>query len=170
VEFVEQERRFQEWVESHRGIIIKVTRSFSRETDDFEDLFQEILLQIWKSIPAFKQQSQSSTWIYRVALNRAMIWKRKEFKRRDILHALHAEKRLFFPQDQRQSERIEILYAAIRKLRKADRALILLALDGLSYREIAQITDITESNVGARLSRTKKKLSELVKGGVYEFR
>lgn len=154
----EQQARFDNWLQNHRGIVVKITRAFTESKSDFDDLSQEILLQIWKSIPAFRDHAKESTWIYRVSLNRALLWRRTESKRQTITQTLGE----FDAADQRsenpKSERIDSLYRAIRQLKKADRALILLALDGMSYREISRISELSESNVGVRLTRIKKQL------------
>lgn len=154
----EQKSRFEDWLQSHRGIVVKITRSFTNTPADFDDLFQEVLLQIWKSIPAFRDHAKASTWIYRVALNRALLWQRHESKYRNASQSLGRFEAIDTSSPDSSSERIESLYRAIRCLKKADRALILLALEGLSYREISRISDLSESNVGVRLTRIKKQL------------
>ena len=129
-------------------------------------LIQEILLQVWLSIPRFERKAKPSTWIYRVALNTALAWQRRDQRQR---------RRQFRPfvwamdvatnesEQAHQRERIERLYTAIRRLPKADAALVLLYLDDLSYREIAEILGISEVNVGVKLNRAKKALAELMK-------
>ncbi len=158
----EQEEKFQDWLEKHKGILVKIVRSFSGTPEDFDDLFQEILLQLWRSIPAFNGRSSSSTWVYRVGLNRALVWKRGESKREKLIHTLTQETPDTKAASRAEEKRTESLYAAIRRLSQADRALVLLALEGLSYREISSIVEITETNVGVRLNRAKAKLSKIV--------
>ena len=130
------------------------------------ELIQEILLQVWLSIPRFERKAKPSTWIYRVAINTALAWQRRDRRQR---------RRQFQPlvwamdvatnetEQAHQWERIERLYAAIRRLPKADAALVLLYLDDLSYREIGEILGISEVNVGVKLNRVKKALAELMK-------
>lgn len=166
----EQELRFQKWLEDYRGILVKVTRSFASIPEDFDDLFQEILLQLWKSIPSFSQQCSDSTWIYRVAINRALVWKRKETRRSEIIHVLGKDIADQSIPNRVDAERLELLYEAIRRLTKAERAIVLLALDGLSYREISEIIEISESNVGVRLNRIKKKMTKFMKGDTHGIR
>ncbi len=158
-----QEEKFQDWLEKYKGMLVKIARSFSNASEDFDDLFQEILLQLWRSIPSFNGRSSSSTWVYRVGLNRALVWKRGETKRENLIHILTQETPLAEAASQANEKRTECLYAAIRKLNQADRALVLLALEGLSYREISSIMEITETNVGVRLNRAKTKLSRIAK-------
>ncbi|MCH6255043.1 RNA polymerase sigma factor [Puniceicoccaceae bacterium K14] len=161
----EQEKRFIKWIHEHKGTLTKVARSFTASDADLEDLYQEILLQVWKSLPAFKDQSSSLTWVYRVSLNRALAWKKKENKRYKLIHILSEEPLKSMNLSIEKKQQIEELYCAIRKLDKPDRALILLSLDGVSYAEIAKIADISSGNVGVRLNRIKKKLSIYLRKG-----
>ncbi len=157
-----QEEIFQDWIEKHKGILVKIARSFSGAPQDFDDLFQEILLQLWQSIPSFNGKSSSSTWVYRVSLNRSLVWKRGETRREKLIHTFTQEIPVAEIDSPANEKRTERLYAAIRKLNQANRALVLLALDGLSYREISSIVKITETNVGVRLNRAKTKLAKIV--------
>jgi RNA polymerase sigma-70 factor, ECF subfamily len=165
----EQELRFRQWLEEHAGLLVKVVRSFAAAPADADDLLQEILLQVWLSLPNFRAESKATTWLYRVALNTAMVWKRRELKHRDRRGALPIEiefvDRAPTPDEAHaEREKLERLYAVVRALPPADRALVLLYLDGLSYADIAEVVGISESNVGVRLNRIKKVLSEKVKG------
>lgn len=154
----EQSATFDGWLRDHRGILIKIARTFVDKPTDFDDLLQEILIQVWRSVPAFHHRSRVSTWIYRVALNRALLWQRQETRRRN--QEINVEQ--LPPPLPANRAPVEQLYEAIRRLRKPDRALILLSLEGLSYREIAAIAELSESNVGVRLSRIRQKLHTLI--------
>jgi RNA polymerase sigma-70 factor (ECF subfamily) len=168
-----REQQFQKWIESYKAILIRIVRSFAVQTSDQDDLFQEILLQLWMSLPKFKAQSQESTWIYRVAFNTALAWKRSgKRKNRNI--------RLLLPEQapetggktepQFGSEQVvEKLYQAIQTLPIVDASLVLLALDGLNYKQMAEVLGITEASVGTRLNRVKAKLAELLKGQIDEI-
>jgi len=148
---------------------VKVTRSFAQTPSDVADLQQELLLQLWISLSSYAGQAKVSTWIYRVCLNTALSWRRGTWRR---------EKRIDQDADlarvavdaaspaERAGERelLEKLYAAIHALAVADRALVLLSLDGLAYREIAEITGLTENQIGVALTRARKRLAELMKG------
>lgn len=166
---VELESLFKNWLAEHRGIIAKVTRSFARAPSDAADLRQEMLLQLWISLRSFAGQAKPSTWIYRVCLNTALTWRRGSSRREkriesgaDIDHATATE---VSPADGAgERELLEKLYAAIRALPDFDRALVLLSLDGLAYREIAEITGLSENHVGVSLTRARKRLAELLKG------
>ena len=154
----ERNRIFEGWIEAHKAILFKVARAYGASHSDREDLFQEIALQVWHSVDAFRGDSAASTWIYRVALNTAIAWQRRERKhgkgRQDIEAAsgLLAEPAVRDP-------RLEWIYARIAELGEVDRSLALLMLDGFSYREMSQILGLGESNVGVRINRIKAALA-----------
>lgn len=161
-----REALFKRWLEQHTGLVFKVARSFTSTDTDCDDLVQDILLQMWRSIPGFEGKSKESTWIYRVALNTALAWHRTEHKRRTTQTPLLAIEELPEPDDFERRERDELvarLYTAIRRLPKMDAALVLLYLDDLSYREMAEVLGISESNVGVKLNRARKTLAEFMK-------
>ncbi|HUJ27010.1 MAG TPA: sigma-70 family RNA polymerase sigma factor [Myxococcales bacterium] len=163
---------FHDWLTAHRGILVKVARSFARSPGEAMDLRQEMLLQLWLALPRFAGDSQASTFIYRVCLNTALSWKRGAARREDRtadadLAQLSAEA-VSPADDADRRQLINLLYAAIHQMAEVDRALVLLQLDGLSYREIAEITGMTENHVGVVLTRARKKLSALMKGAVDE--
>jgi RNA polymerase sigma-70 factor, ECF subfamily len=164
----EREARFRQWLNDHTGLIFKVVRTFAEGQNDSDDLLQEILLQVWLSLPSFRAESKETTWLYRVALNTALAWKRKESNsRRKSLPLIMAAEVVDSggPPDESESDKeaVDRLYAAIRALSPADRALVLLYLDGMRYSEIAEVIGLSETNVGVRLNRIKKKLAELLK-------
>jgi RNA polymerase sigma-70 factor (ECF subfamily) len=164
----EQETCFREWLAAHTGLLLKVARSFAEGAADVDDLLQEMLLQVWISLPNFRGQSKPTTWLYRVALNTALAWKRREHKHRRrglaITSAAEiADDAALSEEQQAQREQLEQLYAAIRALEPTKRALVLLYLDGLTYAEMAEVTGLSETNVGVRLSRIKKELTTLLK-------
>jgi RNA polymerase sigma-70 factor (ECF subfamily) len=163
------ESLFTSWLSEHGAAILKVARAYTRTTDNCQDLVQEILLQVWRSLPRFQGRSSASTWIYRVALNTALGWHRKEQRRRRRQEPILAVDDL--PAAGQDSARqaaerevVERLYAAIRLLPGTDAALVLLYLDDLSYRQIADVLGISETNVGVKLNRARKALAELMKG------
>lgn len=142
----------------HRGIVVKVARSFTTHPQDSDDLIQEIMIRVWASLESFRGESKASTWIYRIALNRALTWKRDESSRthhQDLSPELAERPAAGEPDD---ALRLQELYAHIRRLGEIDRSLMLLSLDGLTYVEMAEVLGITESNVGARLSRARARL------------
>jgi RNA polymerase sigma-70 factor, ECF subfamily len=151
---------FSQWLEDHGGIPVKIARSFAANPDDQRDLLQEMYLQLWRSIESFAGQSKASTWIYRVCLNTAMTWQRSEKRRRHFLNSTDLPEVFRPPERLASASLLEALYAVIRELRPADRALILLYLDERSYREIGEVIGISESNTGVRLQRIKRELAE----------
>jgi len=163
-----RESLFKSWLRDHGGAVLKVARAYTFTTEDCQDLAQEILLQVWRSIPQFQGRASATTWFYRVALNTALGWRRKEHRRRARQRpVLEVEcpsvAGLDGAQQIVQRETVERLYAAIRHLPKTDAALVLLYLDDMSYRQIAEVLGISESNVGVKLNRAKKALGELMK-------
>ena len=161
------ESLFKSWLIEHGGAVLKVARAYTRTTEDRQDLVQEILLQVWQSLPRFQGRASASTWIYRVALNTALGWHRKEHRRQirqqPILEIADLSAAgLDSAQQAVEREVVERLYAAIRQLPKTDAALVLLYLDDLSYRHMAEVLGISETNVGVKLNRAKKALSELM--------
>jgi RNA polymerase sigma-70 factor (ECF subfamily) len=161
-----REALFKRWLKQHTGLVFKVARTFAPSDADRDDLVQEILLQLWRSLPRFEGKAKESTWIYRVAFNTALAWHRSENKRRAPQTSMLAIDEFPEPDDALQREREELvarLYAAIRLLPKVDAALVLLYLDDLSYREMADVLGISETNVGVKLNRARKTLAELMK-------
>jgi RNA polymerase sigma-70 factor (ECF subfamily) len=161
-----RETVFRRWLTEHTGLVFKVARTFAPSDSDRDDLVQEILLQLWRSLPRFEGKAKESTWIYRVALNTALAWHRGENKRRATQTPLPTIEELPEPDDLVRREREELvanLYAAIRRLPKVDAALLLLYLDDLSYREMADVLGLSETNVGVKLNRARKTLAELMK-------
>jgi RNA polymerase sigma-70 factor (ECF subfamily) len=165
---LEQRERFERWVQDHRAILHHVANGFA-EGDDRNDLMQELLLAVWKSIPAFRHGAQPSTFIYRVSHNAALTWKRTQRNYRARLERFQSEPAVAAPAppDASDQDLLDRLYAEIRKLPPVDRSLALLMLDGVSYAAMAEIHGLTESNVGVRLHRLKQKLTDAMKGAVH---
>lgn len=159
-----RETLFRQWLDAHTGLMYKVSRMFAGNREDQDDLLQEIFYQVWVSIPSFRGQSQASTWIYKVALNTALCWRRKErgqsrwdrlLGRTSPAADAHAA-----GVDAEQQELLQFVYKAVCALPKADCALALLYLNGLKYSEIAEILGMSESNVGVRLNRLRQHLAQ----------
>lgn len=163
----EQSRLFDEWLDQYQGLLFKVVRAYAFTPHDHDDLFQEIAVQVWKSIPNFNGDSAVSTWIYRVALYTAIGWTRKEKKHRRNNRPLSGYEQALTSSIQPQNDRLAWLYEQIAQFNKIDRSLILLLLDGFSYREIAAILGISESNVGVKIYRIKKRLGEKSQEDLY---
>ncbi len=169
----EQNSLLAAWLAEHAAILHHVANGFA-EGADREDLFQELALALWRAIPAFRGEARVSTFIYRVAHNSALVWRRtqKNYRQRiDRYEALDAPKSAGAdPAAERERETLEHVYAAIRRLPPLDRSLVLLHLDGVGYAEIAGIHGLSESNVGARLTRLRQKLTTDLERITHELR
>lgn len=155
---------FVEWMEAHLPVLHRISRAFADRADQ-HDLLQELMLAVWKAAPAFRGDSTPATFIYRVAHNRALTWRRRVAGWR--LRSAEAEgeaarRALEAAADGENAALLERLYAAIRKLGPIDRSIVLLSLEGLSYRDIGAVHGLSETNIGARLSRARGRLSTLV--------
>lgn len=155
-------QEFIKHVKEHEGIVYKVASVYADGKEDRQDLFQEIIYQLWRSYPTFKGHSKISTWMYRVALNTSITHLKKE-KRKDQQVPLNPE--LLNRMEDRENleeEQLAILHAHIKKLNLIEKGIILLYLEGKSYEEIAGITGFTQTNIGTRLSRIKQKLKDQI--------
>jgi RNA polymerase sigma-70 factor, ECF subfamily len=156
----ERERIFGEWLAGHKGILFKVVHAYAFEHADRQDLFQEIVIQVWHSVGGFRGESSVPTWIYRIALNTAIAWMRKEDRHQRGKQSLAVvEGLLTTSYSDGHDPRVEWLYHQIAQLKDVDRSVALLMLDGFSYREIAAVVGITESNVGVKINRIKAALT-----------
>ena len=161
------------WLGEHGSSVMKVARAYTLTSEECQDLAQEILLQAWRSLPNFERKANAVTWFYRVALQTAMNWHRKDRRRRLRQQPLLEVQALATEgvdgaEQAQQRETVERLYDAIHRLPQTDAALVLLYLDELSYQEMADVLGISESNVGVKLNRAKKALNELMKGESHE--
>ena len=150
--------RFQAWMGEHLGVLHRIARAFAASADQ-HDLLQELMLAVWRAAPSFRGDAAASTFIFRVAHNRAMTWRRSEARRR---HRHSEYERLRVEEGAETDPLLDRLYAAIRQLEALDRSLLILSLEGQSYAEIAAIHGLSETNVGARLTRARKKLTQLM--------
>lgn len=152
-----REQEFLQSLQQHQKIIHKICNMYLHDAADREDLFQEIILQAWKSFPSFRGEAKFSTWLYRVALNTAITYFKKD--RQQNFHYTNE-----FPDVPESFSPIEqqaqALYKAIAGLSKIDKALVMLYLDDYSYREMADVLGITVTNVGVKMNRIKTKLKE----------
>jgi len=155
----ERDRIFNDWLAGHKGILFKVVHAYAFEHADRQDLFQEIVIQIWHSVDAFRGESSVPTWMYRVALNTAIAWTRREDRHQRGKQPLEVVEGLLTTASAAPDPRVEWLYQQIAQLKDVDRSVALLILDGFSYNEIAAIVGITESNVGVKINRIKSVLA-----------
>ena len=155
----QRDRIFGEWLASHKGILFKVVNAYAFEHADREDLFQEIALQVWRSVGTYRGDSSVPTWMYRVALNTAIAWNRKEVRHQRGKQPFEMVEGLLTATPDGPDPRVEWLYQQIGQLKDVDRSVALLLLDGFSYKEIAGIVGLTESNVGVKINRIKSSLA-----------
>ena len=151
---------FIKMVSEYSNLIYKVCNAYSTDNYDMNDLYQDILLNMWKGYPSFRKECKLSTWIYQVSLHTAISALRKHTKHGSHIR-LTIDLENILINDDSKSEQIKEMYRLIRRLDKYDRALILLWLDDLSYHEIADIMGITRSNVATKINRVKNKLKAM---------
>lgn len=163
------EQEFLSKIEKHQGIIYKVSRMYMDNEVDQEDLYQEIVYQLWKSYKSFRGDSQFSTWMYRVSLNTAISFFKKEKKQKEIEDKLKIQDNTEAMETNENPDKLDFLYKAINQLNDVDKALIFLYLEGLSHKEIGNNLGISEGNARVRLNRIKTKLEKTIKKYGYEF-
>ena len=151
----------------YSGIIIKICRAYTDSQEDFEDYYQEVCLQIWRSRDKFRGDSKWSTWIYRLSLNICLTLIKKKSKNRQIYASNYTTTNEGTTYNQAFSdESLNLLYAAIKKLSEIDRAVILLYLEEKPNKEIAEIIGTTPNNIGVRVNRIKERLKNLLDGKI----
>ncbi len=156
---IEKEKQFENLVREHKRTIYTVCYMFSKNSAEVDDLFQEILIRLWKGFDSFEERSSVRTWVYRVALNAAINNDKKERHRVSTVPlTLDIDP---YEADDPSTQQIRQLYDRINQLDLIDRSLILLWLEGITYEEIGAIIGITPSNVGVRLLRIKDKLVKM---------
>jgi len=152
------ERQFAKTVREHKSTIYTVCYMFSKDDDEVNDLFQEVLINLWKGYDSFGHRSDIRTWIYRVALNSCISLDRK--KRRSATVRLAMDINLFEDRDE-DTRQVDLLHKRIQRLQPFDRAIVLLWLEDLSYEEIGQIVGISTKNVSVRLFRIREQLKNM---------
>jgi RNA polymerase sigma-70 factor, ECF subfamily len=160
------EQRFLALVRENDGRLRHICRVYARDAEARKDLYQEIMFQLWRSLPSFAGASSTDTWVYRVALNTALTHaRRRSVHAETSLEEDHAEAAdlaasLDAAEDSLElGEQSERLYAAIDRLGDVDRMLVTMYLDDRSYQEMAEVIGISESHVGVKLHRIKKALA-----------
>lgn len=160
---------FLDLMNANKGIIHKVTKMYMDNAADQEDLFQDIVMQLWKAYPSFKGNSKFTTWMYKVALNTAIVCFKKEKKKIDRTNLTEHIDIVDTDESQEKEEKLAYLYKAVQELNSIEKALIFLFLEDQSHKEIAQNLGITEVNARVKLNRTKEKLQLIIKKNGYEF-
>ncbi len=157
------EEQFISVVKENEGLVYKVAKLYTSAKEDEQDLYQEIIYQLWKSFSSFRNESKISTWMYRIALNTAIANLNKAKKRGIQLPVDETLLNRSDYSDTSKQERVDELYSQIKKLDPIEKGIILLHLEGNTYDEIAAITGFTSTNVGTRLGRIKQKIISQIK-------
>jgi RNA polymerase sigma-70 factor (ECF subfamily) len=157
---------YKVYILPYAGIIIKLCRAYTNSQEDFEDYYQEVCLQIWRSKPNFREESEWSTWVYRISLNvcLTLLKKRKNNSQHFVSDSIvsdETEDSYAF-----SDESLNLLYIAIRQLSEVDRAVITLYLEEKSYQDIADIIGSNPNSIGVRVNRIKTKLKKLLDGKI----
>lgn len=163
------DKDFNKVISEYQSLVRKICFGFASNEDELNDFTQEVFIQIWRKLDTFRGQSKISTWIYRVTVNVCLYEVSKKKRNEKIKQEL-----VKFPIDETDSSvtqfkenQINYLYDAIKKLPQLDRAIIMLYLEKRTHNEIAEIIGLSQSNVGVRINRIKKKLKKIMKDGKY---
>lgn len=156
-----REKEFVKAIQDNEGILYKMTRLYTDNQTELKDLYQEMVYNLWKGYNSFKGEAKFSTWMYRIALNTAILFlKRKKSRGHNVsLDNISLVDDNYNPV---LEERLKILYSKIKELRDVDKGIIFLYLEGKKYDEIASITGLSTSNVGTRMARIKEKLNKQI--------
>ena len=162
------EQEFLQMITQNQGIIRKVCHLYGRNESDKDDLYQEIVIQLWRSFGSFRGEAKISTWMYRIALNTAITARRKEAKKVELQFPE------FIPKDEADSEeeklkeeRLKDMYNAISKLTEVEKAIVMLYLEDKSYEEMEEILGISNGTLRVKMNRIKEKLRSLTKSAQY---
>lgn len=154
----QDEQQFSQMVKDNRGTIYSVCYMFSNDADEVADLFQEVLVRLWSGFATFHGQSETRTWIYRVALNTCISIDRKKKRRKKAILSMDVD---YFDDSDTSSAQVKLLHDRIARLQPLDRAIVLLWLEQVSYDEIGDIVGISAKNVSVRLSRIRLQLKKM---------
>ena len=152
------EKEFEQLVKKHKNTIYTVCFMFSKDSEEVNDLFQEVLINIWQGLSSFKGQSKMETWIWRISLNTCISCERKKKKNATVPLTMDVD---FFEDKDAEAQQVRMLYDRVHRLKPFDRAIVLLWLEGIAYDEIAAIVGITTSNVATRLFRIREQLKQM---------
>jgi RNA polymerase sigma-70 factor, ECF subfamily len=158
--YVERERLFVRMFEQNRAGIRRLCHSYLNSASDVDDLFQEIMTNVWNNLPKFRGEASLSTWVYRIAVNTALVHRRRRRPSEELQDV--PDHRVSTHRDLEWQEQLKALHRAIAQLGDQDRLIVSLLLEGLSYKEIADITGITVNYVGVKITRIKHALEQLM--------
>ena len=160
METKELEREFLDMIAAQKRVIYKVCYIYAKDQDDLNDLFQKVVLNLWKSFPSYRGDSKLTTWVYRIAMNTCITFLRRSNTRLQTI-PMTADVASLVADEEGRTGQLQELYRLINKLGKLERALILLWLEERSYQEMADILGISKANVAVKLLRTKEKLKKM---------
>ncbi len=156
----ESQEQFESRIGEHRKILYKVCNAYCSNREDREDLAQEILVQLWRSFRSFDGRCLFSTWMYRVALNTAISFSRREFRRRRYVLAVEDRVLAGFPVQEPETDELRMLYEIIAALDPLNKALVLLYMDGNTYQEISDVLGISATNAATKINRLKETIKQ----------
>ena len=154
--------KFIALIKQHEGLILKICKMYGNTAEDRADIYQDIVLQLWRSFPSFKEISKVSTWMYRIGLNTAITRLRKEQKHSNRKEMDDSVMELPSFSYKEEREKDELMQLAIQQLTEIEKSIILLYIEDKSYKEMAEIVGITESNIGFKLNQIKSKLKSII--------
>jgi RNA polymerase sigma-70 factor (ECF subfamily) len=163
------EKEFLILIEAHKGVLYKVSRMYMDSEVDQEDLRQDIIFQLWKSIDKFKGDSQFSSWMYRVAINTSITFFKKDKRRPDKSEIKPNLDIVDDAEGEDKESQLAHFYQAVKTLNKIEKAIILLFIEGYSHNDIAKQLGLSSGNTRVKLNRIKQKVKELIKTQGYEF-
>ena len=158
--YAERERLFVHLFEQNRAGIRRLCYSYLNSSSEVDDLFQEIMTNVWKGLPNYRGEASLNTWVYRIAVNTALVHRRRRRPSEELLDI--PDHRVSTQQDLERQEQLAALHRAIAQLGDQDRLIVSLLLEGLDYKEIAEVTGITVNYVGVKISRIKQALEQLM--------
>ncbi len=170
---INKEEHFKQVVEQNKGRILRICKSYAPSEEDCKDMYQEVLINIWKSLETFKGNSEIGTWIYRIAVNTSLTFAGKQYKRMKLNVDVETSNLKSLLDEERdealiKENRFQELQVYLNQLSVIDKALMGLVLEGLSTKEIADVIGITEPNVRVKIHRIKEHLRISMKRGGYE--
>lgn len=154
----ENEKDFADLVRQYKSSIYSVCYMFAKDADEADDLFQEVLINLWKGMAMFRHESKMSTWIWRVSFNTCISADRKRKRNKEVCLSMDID---LFESTDEDTRQIQMLHNRIHRLKPFDRAIVMLWLEGISYEEIGAIVGITVKNVSVRLVRIKEMLKQM---------
>lgn len=164
-----EEKEFLERIEQHKGMLFKLSKIYQQNPENQKDLFQDMVVQLWRSYDSFRSESQFSTWMYRVCLNTALSFYKKEKKKFKTSDIQNIEIKDDTDETHKKENQLHYFYQAVQELNDIEKALIFLLLEGVPQAEIAQNLGISEGNTRVKINRTKEKLQQIIKKLGYEF-